>query len=145
MAGELLPTCCSLQGGLSEAAHASLGGARRLLPRAGQQNSAIVDAVVLHGASTVVVDEVGTEIEAAALQVARQRGVQVLAGTFHRTREGLRKVAPSMLANFDAVVHVMSPFVCRVIRLDSAQVQLRTRTRGMAAYSQTVEAGTEGW
>jgi stage III sporulation protein SpoIIIAA len=70
--------------------HAGIGSARRMQVRAAaEQHSVMIEAVENHMPEVIVIDEIGTEPEAAAARTIAERGVQ-LVGTAHgQTLENL--------------------------------------------------------
>ncbi|XP_041460019.1 uncharacterized protein LOC121411388 [Lytechinus variegatus] len=60
--------------------HPAIGGARRVqIPGWGSQSNMIKEVVRNHSPLTLVIDEVATEADAAAVLATRQRGIQVIA------------------------------------------------------------------
>nr|XP_054751863.1 uncharacterized protein LOC129257538 [Lytechinus pictus]XP_054751864.1 uncharacterized protein LOC129257538 [Lytechinus pictus] len=60
--------------------HPAIGGARRVqIPGRGSQSDMIKEVVRNHSPLTLVIDEVATEADAAAVLATRQRGIQVIA------------------------------------------------------------------
>ncbi len=70
--------------------HPGIGNARRMqVARASQQHQVMIEAVENHMPEVIVIDEIGTEMEAAAARTIAERGVQ-LVGTAHgQTLENL--------------------------------------------------------
>ena len=65
--------------------HPAIGSARRMqVPTPLQQHSTMIEAVENHMPEVIVIDEIGTELEAAAARTIAERGVQ-LVGTAHGT------------------------------------------------------------
>lgn len=63
--------------------HAGIGRARRMqVPHATDQHKVMIEAVENHMPEVIVIDEIGTELEAAAARTIAERGVQ-LVGTAH--------------------------------------------------------------
>ena len=63
--------------------HPAIGGARRLqVPTPAQQHAVMIEAVENHMPEVIVIDEIGTELEAIAARTIAERGVQ-LVGTAH--------------------------------------------------------------
>jgi stage III sporulation protein SpoIIIAA len=63
--------------------HPSIGRARRMqVPTPSLQHSVMIEAVENHMPEVIVIDEIGTELEAAAARTIAERGVQ-LVGTAH--------------------------------------------------------------
>ena len=63
--------------------HPAIGRARRLqVPRPAAQHAVMIEAVENHMPQVVVIDEIGTELEAQAARTIAERGVQ-LVGTAH--------------------------------------------------------------
>lgn len=70
--------------------HPGIGSARRMqVKRASEQHAVMIEAVENHMPEVIVIDEIGTEAEAAAARTIAERGVQ-LVGTAHgQTLENL--------------------------------------------------------
>ncbi len=69
--------------GDGDIAHAGIGRARRMqVPHATDQHKVMIEAVENHMPEVIVIDEIGTELEAAAARTIAERGVQ-LVGTAH--------------------------------------------------------------
>ncbi|WP_298435163.1 R3H domain-containing nucleic acid-binding protein [Geobacter sp.] len=65
--------------------HPGIGGARRMqVPRVDRQHAVMIEAVENHMPEVIIVDEIGTEAEAAAARTIAERGVQLI-GTAHGT------------------------------------------------------------
>ncbi|HET7079783.1 MAG TPA: AAA family ATPase, partial [Chloroflexia bacterium] len=65
--------------------HPSIGRARRMqVPSPERQHAVMIEAVENHMPEVIVIDEIGTELEAAAARTIAERGVQ-LVGTAHGT------------------------------------------------------------
>ena len=63
--------------------HPAIGSARRMqVPRPADQHAIMIEAVENHMPEVIVIDEIGTELEAAAARTIAERGVQ-LVGTAH--------------------------------------------------------------
>ena len=63
--------------------HAGIGRARRMqVPRPSEQHNVMIEAVENHMPEVIVIDEIGTELEAAAARTIAERGVQLI-GTAH--------------------------------------------------------------
>jgi hypothetical protein len=63
--------------------HPGIGRARRMqVPRPSEQHGVMIEAVENHMPEVIVIDEIGTELEAAAARTIAERGVQ-LVGTAH--------------------------------------------------------------
>ncbi len=63
--------------------HPAIGGARRMqVPTPTAQHATMIEAVENHMPEVIVIDEIGTELEAAAARTIAERGVQ-LVGTAH--------------------------------------------------------------
>ncbi|XP_057979241.1 protein SEEDLING PLASTID DEVELOPMENT 1 [Malania oleifera] len=70
-------------GGDGDVPHSGIGGARRMqVPNANMQHNVMIEAVENHMPETIIIDEIGTELEALAASTIAQRGVQ-LVGTAH--------------------------------------------------------------
>lgn len=66
--------------GEGDIAHPGIGFARRMqVPQPDQQHRVMIEAVENHMPQVIVVDEIGTELEAAAARTIAERGVQLLA------------------------------------------------------------------
>ena len=67
-------------GGDGDVPHPALGGARRMMVAGYEtQHRVMIEAVENHMPQTVVVDEIGTDADAAAARTIAQRGVQLIA------------------------------------------------------------------
>lgn len=63
--------------------HAAIGRARRMqVARPAEQHAVMIEAVENHMPEVIVIDEIGTELEAAAARTIAERGVQLI-GTAH--------------------------------------------------------------
>jgi len=63
--------------------HPAIGRARRMqVPTPAQQHAVMIEAVENHMPEAIIIDEIGTELEAAAARTIAERGVQ-LVGTAH--------------------------------------------------------------
>jgi stage III sporulation protein SpoIIIAA len=70
-------------GGDGDIPHPAIGRARRMqVPRPTMQHAVMIEAVENHMPEVIVIDEIGTELEAAAARTIAERGVQ-LVGTAH--------------------------------------------------------------
>ncbi|KAF8395275.1 hypothetical protein HHK36_019218 [Tetracentron sinense] len=70
-------------GGDGDVPHSGIGRARRMqVPNVNMQHSVMIEAVENHMPETIIIDEIGTELEALAASTIAQRGVQ-LVGTAH--------------------------------------------------------------
>ncbi|KNA20588.1 hypothetical protein SOVF_051000 [Spinacia oleracea] len=70
-------------GGDGDVPHSGIGRARRMqVPNVNMQHNVMIEAVENHMPETIIIDEIGTELEALAASTIAQRGVQ-LVGTAH--------------------------------------------------------------
>ncbi|KAJ6797633.1 Uncharacterized protein M6B38_215735 [Iris pallida] len=70
-------------GGDGDVPHSGIGRARRMqVPNVNLQHSVMIEAVENHMPEVIIIDEIGTELEAMAASTIAQRGVQ-LVGTAH--------------------------------------------------------------
>ncbi len=70
-------------GGDGDIPHPAIGGARRMqVATPAMQHAVMIEAVENHMPEVIVIDEIGTELEAAAARTIAERGVQ-LVGTAH--------------------------------------------------------------
>lgn len=70
-------------GGDGDVPHAGIGRARRMqVPNVHMQHNVMIEAVENHTPQAIIIDEIGTELEALAASTIAQRGVQ-LVGTAH--------------------------------------------------------------
>lgn len=70
-------------GGDGDIPHPAIGRARRMqVPSPAMQHAVMIEAVENHMPEVIVIDEIGTELEAAAARTIAERGVQ-LVGTAH--------------------------------------------------------------
>src|SRR5579859_5855908 len=71
--------------GDGDIAHPGIGRARRMqVARPAEQHQVMIEAVENHMPEVIIIDEIGTELEAAAARTIAERGVQ-LVGTAHGT------------------------------------------------------------
>lgn len=72
-------------GGDGDIPHPAIGGARRMqVASPDRQHSVMIEAVENHMPEVIVIDEIGTQSEAAAARTIAERGVQLI-GTAHGT------------------------------------------------------------
>ena len=70
--------------------HPAIGKARRMQVRTpSQQHAVMIEAVENHMPQVIIVDEMGTELEAAAARTIAERGVQLIATAHGNTLENL--------------------------------------------------------
>ncbi|GAB4836404.1 ribonucleotide reductase (RNR) inhibitor [Ancistrocladus abbreviatus] len=70
-------------GGDGDVPHSGIGSARRMqVPNVNMQHNVMIEAVENHMPESIIIDEIGTELEALAASTIAQRGVQ-LVGTAH--------------------------------------------------------------
>ncbi len=70
-------------GGDGDIPHSAIGNARRMqVPHPSKQHEVMIEAVENHMPEVIVIDEIGTESEAAAARTIAERGVQLI-GTAH--------------------------------------------------------------
>jgi stage III sporulation protein SpoIIIAA len=70
--------------------HPSIGRARRMqVPTPALQHSVMIEAVENHMPQVIVIDEIGTELEAAAARTIAERGVQLIGTAHGNTLENL--------------------------------------------------------
>ncbi len=70
--------------------HAGIGSARRMqVPRPDRQHAVMIEAVENHMPEVIIVDEIGTEAEAAAARTIAERGVQLIGTAHGNTLENL--------------------------------------------------------
>ncbi len=70
--------------------HPAIGRARRMqVPTPARQHAVMIEAVENHMPQVIVVDEMGTELEAAAARTIAERGVQLIATAHGNTLENL--------------------------------------------------------
>ncbi|CAI7799028.1 unnamed protein product, partial [Closterium sp. NIES-54] len=78
--------------GDGDIAHAAIGSARRMqVPHVELQHQVMIEAVENHMPQVVIIDEIGSELEAAAAATIAQRGVQLMATAHGRSVENLVK------------------------------------------------------
>ena len=76
--------------GDGDIAHAAIGRARRMqVPSPDRQHRTMIEAVENHMPEVIVVDEIGTEAEAAAARTIAERGVRLIATAHGGTLENL--------------------------------------------------------
>lgn len=77
-------------GGDGDVPHPAIGGARRMqVPRPDLQHAVMIEAVENHMPEVIIVDEIGTEAEAAAARTIAERGVQLIGTAHGNTLENL--------------------------------------------------------
>ena len=77
-------------GGDGDIPHPGIGRARRMqVPSPVQQHSVMIEAVENHMPEVIVIDEIGTELEANASRTIAERGVQLVATAHGNTLENL--------------------------------------------------------
>lgn len=94
-------------GGDGDVPHPAIGRSRRMqVPHPDRQHAVMIEAVENHTPEVIIVDEIGTEAEAAAARTIAERGVQ-LVGTAHgNTLENL--VLNPTLSDLVGGVHVVT-------------------------------------
>uniref|UniRef100_A0A803MZN5 AAA+ ATPase domain-containing protein n=1 Tax=Chenopodium quinoa TaxID=63459 RepID=A0A803MZN5_CHEQI len=79
-------------GGDGDIPHAGIGSARRMqVPNADMQHMVLIEAVENHMPQAIVIDEIGTKLEAMAASTIAQRGIQLVATAHGITIENLIK------------------------------------------------------
>ncbi len=77
-------------GGDGDIPHPAIGRARRMqVPSPDRQHAVMIEAVENHMPEVIVIDEIGTELEAAAARTIAERGVQLVATAHGNTMENL--------------------------------------------------------
>ncbi|XP_078170323.1 P-loop containing nucleoside triphosphate hydrolases superfamily protein [Carex rostrata] len=77
-------------GGDGDIPHPGIGGARRLqVPNSDMQHKVLIEAVENHMPQVIVIDEIGTKLEALAASTIAQRGIQLVATAHGVTIENL--------------------------------------------------------
>ncbi|KAL8144951.1 hypothetical protein AgCh_003242 [Apium graveolens] len=77
-------------GGDGDIPHAGIGNARRMqVPNSDVQHKVLIEAVENHMPQVIVIDEIGTKLEAAAASTIAQRGIQLVATAHGITIENL--------------------------------------------------------
>ena len=72
--------------------HPSIGGARRMqVGRPAYQHAVMIEAVENHMPQVIVIDEIGSELEATAARTIAERGVQLVATAHGNTLENLAR------------------------------------------------------
>ena len=72
--------------------HPSIGGSRRMqVGRPAYQHAVMIEAVENHMPQVIVIDEIGTELEATAARTIAERGVQLVATAHGNTLENLAR------------------------------------------------------
>jgi len=70
--------------------HPAIGRARRMqVPRPSEQHAVMIEAVENHMPEVIVIDEIGTELEAQAARTIAERGVQLIGTAHGNTLENL--------------------------------------------------------
>ena len=86
--------------------HPGIGGARRMqVPSPSQQHAVMIEAVENHMPEVIVIDEIGTELEANASRTIAERGVQLVATAHGNTLENLimNPTLSDLIGGIDAV------------------------------------------
>src|SRR5690606_12529144 len=86
--------------------HPGIGGARRMqVPEAAGQHAVMIEAVENHMPEVIIVDEIGTEAEAAAARPIAERGVQLVATAHGNSLENLvmNPVPPDLVCGVHTV------------------------------------------
>ena len=86
--------------------HAGIGHARRMqVPTPSQQHDVMIEAVENHMPEVIVIDEIGTELEATASRTIAERGVQLVATAHGNTIENLitNPTLSDLIGGIDAV------------------------------------------
>ncbi|KAK3021162.1 hypothetical protein RJ639_045874 [Escallonia herrerae] len=79
-------------GGDGDVPHSGIGRARRMqVPNVHMQHNVMIEAVENHMPQTIIIDEIGTELEALAASTIAQRGVQLVATAHGITIENIIK------------------------------------------------------
>src|SRR5213595_3990413 len=77
-------------GGDGDVPHPAIGHARRMqVPTPSMQHAIMIEAVENHMPEIIVIDEIGTELEAGAARTIAERGVQLVATAHGNTLENL--------------------------------------------------------
>src|SRR6266566_2540799 len=77
-------------GGDGDIPHPAVGRARRMqVPTPSMQHAVMIEAVENHMPEVIVIDEIGTELEAGAARTIAERGVQLIATAHGQTLENL--------------------------------------------------------
>src|ERR671930_2705938 len=77
-------------GGDGDIPHPAVGRARRMqVPTPSEQHAVMIEAVENHMPEVIVIDEIGTELEAGAARTIAERGVQLVATAHGNTLENL--------------------------------------------------------
>jgi len=86
--------------------HAGIGGARRMqVPSPSQQHAVMIEAVENHMPEVIVIDEIGTELEANASRTIAERGVQLVATAHGSSLDNLimNPTLSDLIGGIDAV------------------------------------------
>ena len=86
--------------------HRGIGGARRMqVPSPSQQHDVMIEAVENHMPEVIVIDEIGTELEANASRTIAERGVQLVATAHGNALENLvaNPTLSDLIGGIDAV------------------------------------------
>ena len=87
--------------------HRGIGGARRMqVPTPTLQHSVMIEAVENHMPEVIIIDEIGTEMDANASRTIAERGVQLVATAHGNTLENL--IANPTLADLIGGVHAVT-------------------------------------
>lgn len=87
--------------------HPAIGSARRMqVPRPERQHAVMIEAVENHMPEVIIVDEIGTEAEAAAARTIAERGVQLIGTAHGNTLENL--IMNPTLADLVGGIHTVT-------------------------------------
>ena len=94
-------------GGDGDIPHPGIGSARRMqVPNPERQHAVMIEAVENHMPEVIIVDEIGTEAEAAAARTIAERGVQLVATAHGNSLENL--VMNPVLSDLVGGVHTVT-------------------------------------
>lgn len=94
-------------GGDGDIPHPGIGSARRMqVPNPEKQHAVMIEAVENHMPEVIIVDEIGTEAEAAAARTIAERGVQLVATAHGNSLENL--VMNPVLSDLVGGVHTVT-------------------------------------
>jgi len=94
-------------GGDGDVPHPGIGSARRMqVPDPARQHAVMIEAVENHMPEVIIVDEIGTEAEAAAARTIAERGVQLVATAHGNSLENL--VMNPVLSDLVGGVHTVT-------------------------------------
>ena len=116
-------------GGDGDIPHPAVGRARRMqVPTPSMQHAVMIEAVENHMPEVIVIDEIGTELEASAARTIAERGVQLIATAHGNTLENLM-MNPTLS---DLIGGIQSVTLCRRGGAPARHPEVGARAQGAA-------------